>query len=167
MLSISCLLILTVVKNVYKIFMCGANIQKDTCALAKAFYFWLVMNGCSWEIVNFFVTKNVSLQVVLTQNLRIHAKCSAIWSGFYISLCQTELEQLEHLRSEIPPATPWLPILVIHIRSQVKTRQNQITNFKKLLKIQILKFCKKHYTRHTFCNYLIRFINMKGIHPKL
>ena len=31
-----------------------------------------------------------------------------------------KLEQLECLHSEIPPATPWLPILVIHIRSQVK-----------------------------------------------
>ena len=30
-----------------------------------------------------------------------------------------ELEQLECLRSEIPPATPWLPILAIHIKSQV------------------------------------------------
>ena len=34
-----------------------------------------------------------------------------------------KLEQLERLRSEIPPAAPWLPILVIHIRHQVKTRQ--------------------------------------------
>ena len=33
-----------------------------------------------------------------------------------------QLEQLERLCSEIPPTAPWLPILVIHIRSQVKTR---------------------------------------------
>ena len=39
------------------------------------------------------------------------------------------LEQLEHLRSEIPPAAPWLPILVIHIRSQVKTTQRQSYKF--------------------------------------
>ena len=32
-----------------------------------------------------------------------------------------QLEQLKRLRSEIPPAAPWLPILVIHIRYQVKT----------------------------------------------
>ena len=37
-----------------------------------------------------------------------------------------KLEQLERLRSEIPPAAPWLPILVIHIRSQVQRRQSQI-----------------------------------------
>ena len=43
----------------------------------------------------------------------------------------SKLEQLEHLcseerlRSEIPPAAPWLTILVFHIRSQVKTRQSR------------------------------------------
>ena len=42
-----------------------------------------------------------------------------------------ELEQPERLRSEIPPAAPWLPILVIHIRPQVKTRQSQSYKFKK------------------------------------
>ena len=36
-----------------------------------------------------------------------------------------KLEQLEHLRSQIPPAAPWLPILVIHIRSQVKISETQ------------------------------------------
>ena len=43
-----------------------------------------------------------------------------------------KLEQLERLRSEIPPTATWLPILVIHIRSQVKTRQSQ--RFKKIAK---------------------------------
>ena len=43
-----------------------------------------------------------------------------------------ELEQLERLPSEIPPADPWLPILVIHIRSQAKTRQSQSYKFKKI-----------------------------------
>ena len=36
-----------------------------------------------------------------------------------------KLEQLERLRSQIPPAAPWLPILVIHIRSQVKISETQ------------------------------------------
>ena len=45
-----------------------------------------------------------------------------------------KLEQLERLRSEIPPAAPWLPILVIHIRPQVKTRQSQSYKFKKIAK---------------------------------
>ena len=52
-----------------------------------------------------------------------------------------KLEQLERLCSEIPPAAPWLPILVIHIRPQVKTRQSK-------KKIKILKFGKKIYMRH-------------------
>ena len=32
------------------------------------------------------------------------------------------------------PATPWLPILVIHIRSQIKTRQSRSYKFKKIAK---------------------------------
>ena len=52
---------------------------------------------------------------------------------------QYELEQLELLRSEIPPAAPWLPILVIHIRSQVKTTQSQSYKFKKIAKISNFK----------------------------
>ena len=47
---------------------------------------------------------------------------------------EKQLEQLEHLHSEIPPAAPWLPILVIHIRSQVKTRQSQSYKFFKIAK---------------------------------
>ena len=53
-----------------------------------------------------------------------------------------KLEQLERLRSEIPPAAPWLPRLLIHIRSQVKTRQSQSYKFKKIAKntnLQILQ----------------------------
>ena len=45
-----------------------------------------------------------------------------------------KLEQLERLRSEIPPAAPCLPILAIHIRPQVKTRQSQSYKFKKIAK---------------------------------
>ena len=46
----------------------------------------------------------------------------------------SELEQLEGLRSEIPPAAPWLSIPVIHIRSQVKRRQSQSYKLKKIAK---------------------------------
>ena len=41
----------------------------------------------------------------------------------------SKLEQLERLHSEIPPAAPWSSILVIHIRSKVKTRQSQSYKF--------------------------------------
>ena len=47
---------------------------------------------------------------------------------------QEQLEQLECLHSEIPPASPWLPIVVNHIRSQVKTRQSQSYKFLKIAK---------------------------------
>ena len=53
---------------------------------------------------------------------------------FQIDVNQEKLEQLECLRFEIPSATLCLPILVIHIRSQVKTRQSQSYKFKKIAK---------------------------------
>ena len=50
---------------------------------------------------------------------------------WFLTRNKIKKERLECLRSEIPPAAPWLPILVIHIRSQVKTRQSQSYKFKK------------------------------------
>ena len=78
-----------------------------------------------------------------------------------------KLEQLERMRSEIPTATPWLLILVIYIRSKVKTRQSQSYKFKRNVKINILKFGQKLYTRHTCWSCLIGCINMKWIQPEL
>ena len=65
---------------------------------------------------------------------------------------KAKLEQLECLRSEDIPATPWLPILLIQIGSQVKTRQCQIYKFKKFAKIlnfSILKktWCATHFVK--------------------
>ena len=54
--------------------------------------------------------------------------------------CNSKLEQLERLRSEIPPAAPRLPLLVIHIRSQVKITQSQSYKFLKIAKISNIKF---------------------------
>ena len=51
---------------------------------------------------------------------------------------KSKLEQLEHLRSEDTPAISWLPILLIHIGSQVKRRQSQSYKFKEFA--QILNF---------------------------
>ena len=45
-----------------------------------------------------------------------------------------KLEQLKRLHSEIPPATPWLPIQVTDIRSEVKRRQSQSYKFEKIAK---------------------------------
>ena len=52
------------------------------------------------------------------------------------------------------------------IPSQNKTK-SKLQISKKLPKIQILKFCKKLYTRHTFWSCWIRCMNMKWIQPKL
>ena len=55
-----------------------------------------------------------------------------------------QLEQLERLRSEITPTAPWLPI--IHIRSQVKTKQTESYKLKKIAKYS--KFEILHKTLH-------------------
>ena len=74
----------------------------------------------------------------------------------------------------ISPAAPWLPILLIHIVSQVKTIQNQSYN---LMNLPILHFFfifentlhATHFLklfdkmRHTFWSCLIRYVNMKWI----
>ena len=54
-----------------------------------------------------------------------------------------KLEQLEGLRSEIPPAAPCLPTLVIQIRSRVKTRQSQSYKFEKFAKNSIFLIWQK------------------------
>ena len=56
-------------------------------------------------------------------------------------------EKLERLLSEIPPTALWLPILVIHIRSQVKIRKSQSYKFKKNAKHSNLKILQE--TLHT------------------
>ena len=78
--------------------------------------------------------------------------------------CQPELEQLERLPSEISAAAPQLPILLIHIRSEVKTRQGQSEFF--LENCPKFKFCTTLYILHTLCC-LIRYINMKWIQLEL
>ena len=56
------------------------------------------------------------------------------FQNYNSDILHRKLEQLECLHSEIPSAAPWLPIQVIHIRSQVKTRQSQSYKFKKIAK---------------------------------
>ena len=46
-----------------------------------------------------------------------------------IEVFKIKLEQIERLRSEDTSTTSWLPILLSHIRSQVKRRQSQIHKF--------------------------------------
>ena len=101
-----------------------------------------------------------------------------------------KLEQLECLRSEIPPAPPWLSILLIHIRSHIITSQSQSWDTlrcpmiihtsdsyqipyhnKSKSKLQIKKICQKFWKILEFCNNLYtrlwscltRCANMKWI----
>ena len=58
---------------------------------------------------------------------------NSLWNEFLVQvdLEELKLKQLKRLHSEIPPTAPWLHIPVIHIRSQVKTRQSQSYKFSK------------------------------------
>ena len=57
-----------------------------------------------------------------------HGNCCSPDTYLVSGLLQ-QLKQLERLRSEIPSATPRLPILVIYIRSQVKKKQSESCKF--------------------------------------
>ena len=57
------------------------------------------------------------------------------------NMTKKSLEQLERLRSEDNPTTPWLPILLSHLGS--KQDRVKATNLKKWPKVQFLEFCNK------------------------
>ena len=61
----------------------------------------------------------------------------------YYLVVSSQLEQLERLRSENAPSASWLPILLVHIGSQVKTRQSQSYKCKKMPKFIFFKFWRK------------------------
>ena len=101
--------------------------------------------------------------------LQILKNCQKLKKNLQETLHVTHiLMLLERLCSEIPPAALWLTHTSDshQIPSQKKTK-SKLQNFKKLLKIQILKFCKKLYMRHTFWSCLMRYINMKWIQREL
>ena len=56
---------------------------------------------------------------------------------------ESQLEQPELLRSENTPAAPWLPILLIHIGTQVKTWHCQSYKFKEFAKNWSFKIFKQ------------------------
>ena len=68
---------------------------------------------CVWVLTDFtHFTRHISL--ALGVNMWLPSASQA-------TLDMYKLEQLERLRSEIPPTGQWLPILVTDIRSQIKT----------------------------------------------
>ena len=66
-----------------------------------------------------------------------------------------KLEQLERLRSEDTPATPWLPTLLSHIGSQVKIRQSQSYKFKEFAKISNCWILKQSF----HATYLLKLLH--------
>ena len=62
----------------------------------------------------------------------LHSKCPCFMTHEVI---QTELEQLESLRSKDTPAASWLSILLSYIGSQAKRRQSQGYKFNEFAEI--------------------------------
>ena len=101
--------------------------------MGKSWGSYHIMAGCAFVVAKELCYHNNLDDFILWE----------LSNSFYLSstelihmctLWQLELEQLERLRSEIPPTATWLHILVIHIRSQGKTRQSQSYKFKKIAK---------------------------------
>ena len=94
-----------------------------------------------WYIRAIFDITNLKLKEILYHTMPITCHFDSRKIGnedqkpFPWCQISDKLEQLERLRSEIPPAAPWLPILGTQIRSKVKTRQGQSNKF--------LKHCQK------------------------
>ena len=78
-------------------------------------------------------------------------------TGYHVFFeSNSQLEQLECLRSEDTPAASWLPILLSHIGSQVKIRQSQSYKFKEFQKISNFWILKQ--TLHV--TYLVKLLDM-------
>ena len=76
-----------------------------------------LISGASYSIID-----SILMQFAATVQLALVPTGNGLVLNMWQNPCLYQLAQLERLRSEIPCAAPWLPILVIHIRSQVKTR---------------------------------------------
>ena len=77
--------------------------QNNTSALAKTFYFnWWRMDDLEkfflWQ--NFLWQKCLTSRRVSTQNLRIHAECSAIWNGFWPILVPDRIKSVQNTLSQ-------------------------------------------------------------------
>ena len=79
------------------------------------------------------------MRVHITSAHSFQEICQPLDSRLDAHYTEYKIEQLERLRSEIPYTATWLPILVIHIRSQVKTRQSQSYKLKNIAKYSNFK----------------------------
>ena len=93
----------------------------------------VIMSSCQPANEYTFTVRSYDMYNVQSERMISASLANNVYTEFFCK--QSKLEQPESLRSEIPPAAPWLPILVIHTRSP---SQN-----KTMSKLQILKNCQK------------------------
>ena len=70
---------------------------------------------------------------------------------------QTQLKQLERLRSEDTPRRPMITHNIDQFILDPKSKQDKVTNLRHLPQLQMF------YTRHNFWSCLIRYVNIKWI----
>ena len=111
---------------------CFLPIQNDTCALAMAFYFWLMMNGCSWEkSIFFFFTKMSYSRGFQPRTLGFMPNDVPFEVDFDLSSCQTELRV---------PRTQWHKGQDLWFCNQLLVNQFCTSYWYRYLKIRSL-FC--------------------------
>ena len=84
-----------------------------------------------------------------TAIIAIAKPCPFINKNYKSFMAKKWTRTIEHLRSEIPPTAPWLPILGNHIRSKVKTRQSQSYIFLKIAKNSNFEILQKKFACNT------------------
>ena len=92
-------LILALVKKIYRVFIYGVIFKMIPVHWQRHFIFDRWMDVLR-EIVSFFVMKNVSHQRCFIEYLRIHAECSAIWSGFWYGLVPDGIKRVQNTMSQ-------------------------------------------------------------------
>ena len=124
-----------------------------------------------WAIINCIAYWGATYIRDLTVCVFIQIQMYSRWSN-------QQLEQLERLRSDdIPPAAPWLLIPLIHIGSQVKTRQSQSYKFIEFSQLDLARivedtertpFCpqtdrRTRWNQYTPLNYVERGYNKSAV----
>ena len=103
----------------------------DTSSIPPMHGGFLLVSASMYQILDQYISYHLlppSNTIILIWLWMLFLKI--IWCLYidYYNL-QMKLEQVERLHYEISPAAPWSPTLVIHIRSQVKTRQHHSYKF--------------------------------------
>ena len=124
----------------------NSGFQKHSTTLLSQIVEHTEINEHVGEIAENLIVEHLFYTISIATNNRtpgIFFNC--VNSQTCLTIRDTRVEQLECLRSEIPSAAPWLPILVIHnFTSDHKSKQDKVkvTNFKNCQKFKFWHFAR-------------------------